>query len=209
LYPYNNYDYDPDRGGIVKYDGESWTHFTENDGLVCNRVTTIAVDDDDNIWIGTCEGLSFYNGNSFKNWTVENGLSDNYIYDIAFDSNGLVWIGTEKGLCCYHSLMHVFVEKSEKMLQPNISITGIFPNPFNMTTFINIILNKPAYTYLSIYNTTGQKVRTLVSERLNGGHYCFTWDGLNDDGGVLSAGPYFVNAGSADYRISDKLMLIK
>jgi ligand-binding sensor domain-containing protein len=41
-------------GGVSKYDGKSFTHFTEKEGLSNNTVLSMLEDKSGNLWFGTC-----------------------------------------------------------------------------------------------------------------------------------------------------------
>jgi len=45
-------------GGVSKFDGKTWTHYTTSDGLVSNRVLSIAIDKEGNKWFGTDMGVT-------------------------------------------------------------------------------------------------------------------------------------------------------
>jgi rhodanese-related sulfurtransferase len=51
-----------------------------------------------------------------------------------------------------------------------------YPNPFNPTTNINYELQITNYVELSIYNSLGQKIITLVSEKQEAGYHQIEWD---------------------------------
>ena len=80
-----------------------WTVYSEsNSWLPRNGVSCIAIDNNNNKWIGTAwYGLSMFDG---TNWTVYNpsnsGLSSNSINCIAIDHNNNKWIGTRYGGLC-------------------------------------------------------------------------------------------------------------
>ena len=80
--------------GVCMYNGESFTHFTENEGLVNNFIHTIMEDSHGNLWIGTARGVSKYNGESFTHFTETEGLSNNDVRSILEDSHGNLWFGT-------------------------------------------------------------------------------------------------------------------
>ena len=42
-----------DGGGVTRYNGETFTHFTEKEGLICNSVRTSLEDQHGNLWFGT------------------------------------------------------------------------------------------------------------------------------------------------------------
>ena len=57
-------------GGVSKYDGASFTHFTEKEGLSNNTVLSIIEDKTGNLWFGTDGGgLSKYDVESFTHFT--------------------------------------------------------------------------------------------------------------------------------------------
>jgi hypothetical protein len=74
----------------------SWgvTNFTRDDGLIGNSVTSIAVDNSNNIWVGTNSGLSKFDGSSWTSYTAADGLADDAIRALSFDPDGNLWIGT-------------------------------------------------------------------------------------------------------------------
>ncbi len=60
--------------GICRYDGKSYTCFTERDGLTNNDVWSILEDRTGNLWIGTRNtGLSRYDGKTFTRFTTNDG----------------------------------------------------------------------------------------------------------------------------------------
>ena len=56
------------------------------------------------------------------------------------------------------------------------SMTQSYPNPASEQSAITFVLPQSNSTELSLYNTMGEKVKTIVSERLNGGKYTVTVD---------------------------------
>ena len=81
-------------GGIIKYDGYSFTSYREEDGLNSNYVNTIFEDNKRTIWIGTSEGISTYDGYIFKNLSDTLLLHNDNIKAIIQDKDGLIWFGT-------------------------------------------------------------------------------------------------------------------
>jgi len=87
------------KGGVSMYNGNTFSHFPEIDGLNNNDVYEIYRDNDDNIWIGTIKnGLYKYNGKEFVNYAVPKS-----VMSIVKDSKGSVWIGCAGGLFCLNS----------------------------------------------------------------------------------------------------------
>ena len=88
-------------GGVSRYDGQRFIHFTTEEGLVDNSVRAIAEDGKGNMWFGTQGGVSRYNGRTLKSFTADDGLAGNYVGSIAMDGKGRLWFGTSGGASCY------------------------------------------------------------------------------------------------------------
>ncbi|HEY9600058.1 MAG TPA: histidine kinase dimerization/phosphoacceptor domain -containing protein, partial [Allocoleopsis sp.] len=68
-------------GGLDKFEiaTETFTHYTEKDGLPSNSVVGILADDEGNLWLSTGKGLSKFNPKTekFRNYDVSDGLQGN------------------------------------------------------------------------------------------------------------------------------------
>lgn len=84
-----------------------------------------------------------------------------------------------------------------------------YPNPFNSSTTIEYNLSQHSSMILTIYNSIGKKVRTLVNGLKEPGRYKIEWDGKNNSGSVVSSGVYFYTIlADEDYSIK-KMILLK
>lgn len=63
--------------GICKYDGESFTYFTEAEGLPNNAVRKIQEDENGNIWLSTGKGICYFDGHSFTTIPTKEEWSGN------------------------------------------------------------------------------------------------------------------------------------
>ena len=79
------------RYGILSIDGSTVERYSEQDGLVCNNVRSVAVDSTNIKWFGTIDGVTCFDGSTWKTFTDENGLPENYVYSIVVDSNNVKW----------------------------------------------------------------------------------------------------------------------
>ncbi|MFT5262357.1 MAG: ligand-binding sensor domain-containing protein [Polaribacter sp.] len=87
--------------GIIRYDGESFTNFTNKEGLRRFRVFSMLEDSNGIIWFGTIgAGLYRYDGESFTNITTKNGLVNDSVGCIYEDKSGHIWFGTQAGISC-------------------------------------------------------------------------------------------------------------
>ncbi len=85
-------------GGITRYDGNNFTHFTTKEGLTSNNITSILEDHKGNLWIIPDNGgLICYDGSDFTHYTIGSGRI-NLVISILEDSQKNLWIGTRDGL---------------------------------------------------------------------------------------------------------------
>lgn len=84
-------------GGVIRFDGKSFTTFTKKQGLGNDFVFCILEDMIGNMWFGTYEGLTRYNGKSFTNYTEKDNLGNNFVWTLLLDKSKKLWIGTAGG----------------------------------------------------------------------------------------------------------------
>jgi len=60
-----------------------------------------------------------------------------------------------------------------------------------------------------IYNSLGQKVRTLVNWRQTAGRYTVQWDGRDESGLNVPAGIYFYRLRAGQFEQVRKMVLMK
>lgn len=86
-------------GGVTKYDGKTFTHFTVKEGLSNNNVRSILEDASGHLWFGTGGGgVNKFDGKTFTHYTVKEGLSDDFVESLMEDRSGNIWVGTSNGL---------------------------------------------------------------------------------------------------------------
>ena len=84
-----------------------------------------------------------------------------------------------------------------------------YPNPFNPETSIDYQVPETEYITLTIFNTLGQRVRTLVNERQGPGFYRRQWDGCNEFGQPVSSGIYFYLLTAGNFSQTKKMVLMR
>tara|TARA_B110000495_G_C22990342_1_gene583070 strand:+ start:120 stop:1706 length:1587 start_codon:yes stop_codon:yes gene_type:complete len=85
-----------------------------------------------------------------------------------------------------------------------------FPNPFNPETMINFDLSGDQVVSLTIYDMTGQVVRTLVDgQPMAAGAYRQLWDGRNSNGAKVASGVYFYQLRAGDFIAKKKMTLLQ
>ena len=89
------------------------------------------------------------------------------------------------------------------------ALLGGYPNPFNSSTTIRYVLPREAAVNLTLYNTLGQEVRTLVSASMAAGEHLAIWDGRDARGMDAATGMYLVRLEAAGRLTTGKLLLLR
>jgi len=84
-----------------------------------------------------------------------------------------------------------------------------YPNPFNPETTIDFSVPVDGDVKISIFNTAGQQVATLVDDQLNAGAYKSTWDARDQHGKPVSSGVYFYRMEAGDFSATQAMTLLK
>jgi histidinol-phosphate aminotransferase len=84
-----------------------------------------------------------------------------------------------------------------------------YPNPFNSSTNIRVLLPISAPLKLEIFDIQGRVVKTLVDRIMGAGEHSFVWNGTNRSGHSVSSGSYFYRLTSGDNVITKKMILLK
>ncbi|MBD3226392.1 MAG: T9SS type A sorting domain-containing protein [Caldithrix sp.] len=85
-----------------------------------------------------------------------------------------------------------------------------YPNPFNPTTNIEFYLPVNKRVTLTIYNTLGQKVKELVSDKmLRKGNHVLQWNSTNEAGARVASGMYIYELEFGNFTKQKRMMLIK
>lgn len=89
------------------------------------------------------------------------------------------------------------------------ALRGNYPNPFNPSTTISFAMEKSDLVTIHIFNSKGQKVKTLLNENRNAGNHTITWNGTDDKGNTLASGIYFINLSTPTVHQVKKAILMK
>ena len=103
----------------------------------------------------------------------------------------------------------IFSSNSAQNIPMTFKLNQNHPNPFNMQTEISYQLAEATHVKVIVYNTSGQKVRTLVDSKTEAGIYSIRWDGKNDLGETMASGVYIYKLESSNNILSRKMILMK
>lgn len=97
-------------GGVTRFDGETFTTFSEDDGMTSKYVWSLFADAAGLLWIGTYDGACRFDGKTFTPFpipastrvdTTFGPTSPTVVWDIAQDKAGNMWFATEGGAYKY------------------------------------------------------------------------------------------------------------
>lgn len=80
--------------GLFKYEDEAVTHFTTDNGLPGNDITSIVETRSGSLWFATYGGIARFADGRFDSFTEREGLVGNRVRTIFEDEEGALWIGT-------------------------------------------------------------------------------------------------------------------
>jgi agmatine/peptidylarginine deiminase len=84
----------------------------------------------------------------------------------------------------YYSFTIIAASTTDETVLMPISRVSAYPNPFNPQTTIEFSLSNEQVVTLSVYNVKGQKIETLLDERLESGKHYILWNAAAYHSGV-------------------------
>lgn len=130
-------------------------------------------------------------------------IGNDRIWDGNYNGTSIIDIGCYEYGAPFVNADDPFVDFPEKYQLSN------YPNPFNPTTTISYNIAQKGEIKIEIYNIKGQKIKTLVKDKLESGLYSTVWNGKNEYGFNVSSGIYFCKLKSGNQETMRKMILIK
>jgi hypothetical protein len=137
---------------------------------------------------------------------VEAGYYDGVPQSRGIAVNGNYVYVAEKidGLTVYSNDLATAVEKQSSGIPKEFSLDQNFPNPFNPSTQIRFSVPSKGIVTLKVSDLLGREVAVLVREMLEAGSYVAKFSATN-----LSSGTYIYTLTAGDYRMSQRMLLLK
>jgi parallel beta-helix repeat protein len=103
-----------------------------------------------------------------------------------------------------------FVENMESEAIPQqYTLFQNNPNPFNPETEIRFELPEDCYVLITIFNSFGREICTLVNSQIQAGYHSYRWDGKDSKGNAVSSGVYFYQLQTGKFRQVNKMSLLR
>ena len=128
-------------GGLFIYNGSVLNSFTETDGILDNKLRALVVDQQEQKWVGTSEGVTVLDNNFdfLMNHTTMLTLPApdtlNPIEDVEMDSQGNIWVGvyvdylvTEGGVCGYDGSQWLEYQVADGLVGPVVRAITVDDN---------------------------------------------------------------------------------
>lgn len=101
-------------------------------------------------------------------------------------------------------------EDSEQVvIQSDIMINSLYPNPFNPTTTISYTLGKKSNVLVDVFNIKGQKVYSEKTGVQEVGNHKFIWNGVNSNKNNVASGVYLFKIKTESQECLTKGILMK
>jgi photosystem II stability/assembly factor-like uncharacterized protein len=155
---------------------------------------------------GLIGGGVYLSTNSGVSWQfVGDGLPSETVNAMTIVSSYVI-VGTYDGSIWRRPLSEIITGFNPRPgdLPRDFELCQNYPNPFNPTTAVRFSLPKAAFSELSVWNMLGQKLATLVSQRLSAGTHTYRWDASK-----FASGVYFFRLQAGDFLEMKKGVLLK
>jgi ligand-binding sensor domain-containing protein len=164
------------------------------------QVNDIVVDERNNKWIATDNGLGMINSQGEFNrvlTTFNSKICDNKVLRLKIDQKtGDIWVGTENGLSRFESGIGAPAKKLSEVVA--------FPNPFIIQTGIEMLTfdRLPYQAKVRIFSVAGELIQEIKSGN--------QWNGRNKAGELVASGIYLFHIqGSSGESAVGKIAVIR
>lgn len=98
---------------------------------------------------------------------------------------------------------------NENEIPSGFELQQNYPNPFNAGTVIKYSIPKNGAVRLTLYNTRGEKVETLVNSYQKAGNYSIAFAVSGKSSSRLSSGVYFYRLEAGDFSQTRRMIFLK
>lgn len=101
------------------------------------------------------------------------------------------------------------IKENEPCFQSNDILSQNYPNPFSYSTTIDFEITESKRINLTVFDFSGNYVKTLVDADYSKGKYTTAWDATNSGGNPVASGIYFYILKADNRQLSKKMIVIK
>jgi hypothetical protein len=107
------------------------------------------------------------------------------------------------------TLEYGFTNLNLEILPDKFLVMDNYPNPFNPKTIIQYELPLAENVSIKIYDSLGRNIYKFQQNNLKPGRHQFIWEGVNQFGGRVSTGIYFLQLKAGENVHTQKMMFLK
>ncbi|MDA3871743.1 MAG: YCF48-related protein, partial [Candidatus Marinimicrobia bacterium] len=185
--------------------GDDWTDISKSTSSEFKDISF--ANENVGVLVGTYAEI-YYTEDGGINWNADETFpANNWLFGVDFvdDSTGYV-VGMYSSILRYRKgeMPPVVTVQELPEIVDEYILKQNYPNPFNPVTTIAYEIPEAAKVTINIYNVTGQKVETLLSEYKQSGKYQIVWNANN-----FASGVYFYKIQTKDFVKTNKMLLLK
>ena len=185
--------------------GNNWV--IQNSG-VNNAIVALYFIDQQTGWAAA--GFRFlYSADGGETWNEIATPDSATVFDISFPDSTHGYAVGDSGIVLRYILPVTNIESDNNSIVKEFQLFQNYPNPFNPVTHIKYSLPKTVDVELIIYNTLGERVKTLVNKNQDSAYYTVEWNGTNDSGLKVGSGVYLYSLRAGDNFNVKKMILLK
>ncbi len=175
-----------------------------------HRILDVVVNpaNSDNLVIVTSFGLmESQDGGATWSWVEESPPEAKTV--VSSLDGTILCVGTlNHGIWSSSQLLGVHDPSTGIPLPKQFDLVSVYPNPFNSSTNVRLLLSTPGEVCLHVYNIQGQLVRSIRTGMLGTGQHRIVWDGMSASGPVAS-GVYILSIHTPPNMINQRITLIR
>jgi hypothetical protein len=192
--------------------GQTWTDISSN--LPDAPVNAFAVDPlrPNVLFAGTDLG-AYFSTNTGASWQyLSSNLPMVSVYDMKIhDTAYYLALGTHARSMYKLDLNLLTDLGKESNVSPlaGFQLNQNYPNPFNPSTTISFRIPEESTVTLTVYNSLGQEVATLLSGSLLSGSHRVVWNGRDNNGRPVASGTYIYRLQAGEFNQSRQMVFLK
>lgn len=182
--------------------GLSWTQQNSNVSVSLLAIANVNVN---YCTITGASGIILRTTNTGLNWFTQTSGTTQTLRGVAFTdtSNGTA-VGDQGTILHTTNGGITLIGKLSEEIPKQFSLEQNYPNPFNPVTNFGFRIANLEFVNIVVYSSLGEKVITLVNEKMSPGSYV-----LNFDGSRFASGIYFYIMNTDSFTDTKKMILLK
>ena len=145
--------------------------------LDVSQPRSLAVNRSGHVFVGTLGSGVLRSTDGGNSWdSLNTGLPDHNVWTLAFDSSDFLYAGTQSGAVLRSVQSTTNIRSAGDDVPHSVILWQNYPNPFNPSTTIRYGVPARSHVTLSVFNTLGQEVATLVQGEQEAGFHEVVFD---------------------------------